>query len=176
MIEVTMQFICSQMFVFCAMIFDFMAFQFKKRKQIFFCLMLSTVFVSLQYFLLNKKAAAILMLLSSLRFAIYYLTKNKNYLYLFIATNTISLFFTYKEMYDVIIYSSSVIFIIGMLQKEDALMREIMGISMTLAIVYNILIFSPMGVVAETSILISNLVGYYKYHKKLTPEQMIAIK
>jgi len=118
---------------------------------------------------LNKIAAAVILIFSAIRFITYYFTEDKRYLYLFIALNIISLFFTYKEIYDLIICTGTIIFIIGMMQKEDKLMREIMMISMAMAITYNIIIFSPMGIIAETSVLISNLLGYYRHHIKLSP-------
>ena len=167
MIELTSFFIYSQIFVFSAMIFDFLAFQFKKRKYIFLCLIVSTCLISMHYFFLNKIAAAVILVFSAIRFVTYYFTENKNYLYIFIALNVISLFFTYKEIYDLIICAGTTIFIIGMMQKEDKLMREIMMISMVMAITYNIIIFSPMGVVTETSVLVSNLLGYYRHHIRL---------
>jgi len=164
MIPITSFFIYSQILVFCALILDFVAFQFKKRKYIFLCLILSTLLIGLHYFFLNKIAAAMLLLFSSLRFIIFYFTENKNYLYIFIALNSISLIFTYNEIFDLIIFASSIVFIIGMMQKEDRLMREVMMISMTLAITYNFIIFSPMGAITEISVLISNLIGYHRYH------------
>jgi len=121
----------------------------------------------MHYFFLNKIAAAVILVFSAIRFVTYYFTENKNYLYIFIALNVISLFFTYKEIYDLIICAGTTIFIIGMMQKEDKLMREIMMISMVMAITYNIIIFSPMGVVTETSVLVSNLLGYYRHHIRL---------
>jgi hypothetical protein len=169
MFELTSYFIYSQIFVFSAMIFDFLAFQFKKRKYIFLCLIVSTCLISLHYFFLNKIAAAIILVFSAIRFVTYYFTENKNYLYIFIVLNIISLFFTYKEIYDLIICVGTIIFIIGMMQKEDKSMREIMMISMAMAIIYNLIIFSPMGVVTETSVLISNLLGYYRHHIDLSP-------
>ena len=35
-----------------------------------------------------------------------------------------------------------------------------------LIIIYNAVIFSPMGVIAETSFLLSNIIAYYRHYIK----------
>ena len=168
MIELTTNFILSQIFMFGALVFDFLAFQFKERKKMFLCLIVSTSFIALHYFFFNKIAAAVILLLSVLRFIVGYYSTDKKFLYIFIVLNTISLLFTYKEVYDLIIYVGTVIFIIGMFQENSVLMRKIMMISMVLAVIYNIIIFSPMGMLVESSVLVSNIIGYYRHH---TPKE-----
>ena len=66
--------------------------------------------------------------------------------------------------YDLIIYIGLTIFIIGNFQKNDQLMRKQMMIGTFLVIFYNIFIFSPMGIVAESVFLIGNITGYYRHY------------
>lgn len=164
MIELTTAFIISQIAMFIAMGFDFLSLQFRKREYIFLSLIISAALISTHYFLLNRIAAGVIVFISVLRFITCYFTTNKKFLFVFIALNTISLFFTYKVLSDLIIYGGLLIFITGNFQKNDKLMRKLMMIGTSIIILYNIVIFSPMGVIAEGLFLTSNFIGYYRYH------------
>ncbi len=166
MLELTLPFIISQVAMFIAMSFDFLSMQFKKREYTFLCLIVSASLISAHYFLLDKTAAGVIVFISVLRFITCYFTTDKKYLFIFIALNTISLFFTYKEIYDLIIYFGLVIFIIGNFQADNKLMRKLMMIGTSMLIIYNGIIFSPMGIVAEGTFLISNFIGYYRHYMK----------
>jgi hypothetical protein len=160
----TPAFIISQIAMFIAMGFDFLSLQYKKREYTFLCLIISASLISAHYFLLNRIAAGVIVFFSVLRFITCYFTTNKKYLFIFILLNTISLFFTYKEIYDLIIYVGLVIFITGNFQKDNKLMRKLMMVGTSILIIYNGIIFSPMGIIAESSFLISNFIGYYRHY------------
>ncbi|MFA6551550.1 MAG: YgjV family protein, partial [Patescibacteria group bacterium] len=149
-----------------AMGFDFLSLQYKKREYTFLCLIVSASLISAHYFLLGKIAAGVIVSISVLRFIACYFTTNKKYLFIFIALNTISLFFTYKDLTDLIIYIGLIIFIVGNFQEDNKLMRKLMMGGTSLIVLYNAIIFSPMGVVAEGSFLISGLIGYYRFYVK----------
>src|SRR3990167_11538690 len=110
--EITLPFILSQIAMFMAMGFDFLSMQFKKRQQTFLCLIVSASLISAHYFLLGKIAAGVIVSISVLRFITCYFTTNKKYLFIFIALNTISLFFTYKDPTDLIIYAGVTILMV----------------------------------------------------------------
>jgi len=164
MIELTFLFILSQIAMFIAMGFDFLSLQFKKRKTTFLLLIISASLISSHYFLLNRIAAGVIVFFSVLRFITCYFTTNKKYLFIFIGLNTLSLFFTYKDAFDLIIWLGLTIFITGNFQKDNKLMRKLMMVGTSLLVLYNILIFSPMGAIAEGSFLISNFIGYYRFY------------
>ena len=166
MIALTSSFIASQIIVFIAMIFDFLSMQYKKREYTFLCLIVSASLISTHYFLLNRIAAGVIVFFSVLRFITCYFTTNKKYLYIFILLNTVSLFFTYKALTDLIVYAGVFIFIIGNFQEDNKLMRKLMMIGTSIIIIYNLVIFSPMGVVVESSFLISNFIGYYRHYTR----------
>lgn len=166
MIQLTTAFIISQIAMFIAMGFDFLSLQYKKREYTFLCLIVSASLISAHYFLLDKTAAGVIVFISVLRFITCYFTTNKKYLFIFIALNTISLFFTYKEAADLIIYIGLIIFIIGNFQANNKLMRKLMMAGTSIIILYNLIIFTLMGIVAESSFLISNFIGYYRHYIK----------
>ncbi|MCK5107148.1 MAG: YgjV family protein [Nanoarchaeota archaeon] len=152
--------------MFIAMGLDFLSFQYKKREYTFLCLIISASLTSAHYFLLNKIAAGIIVFISVLRFITCYFTTNKKFLWAFIALNTASLLFTYTEIYDLIIYVGLLAFIVGSFQKDNRLMRKQMMVGTAICIIYNILIFSPMGIIAGCFFLISNFIGYYRHYIK----------
>ena len=162
--ETTIAFILSQIAMFIAMISDFLSLQFKKRQHTFIFLIISASLISTHYFLLGKVAAGVIVFISVLRFITCYFTTNKKYLFIFIGLNTLSLFFTYQSPTDLIIYIGLVIFIIGNFQKNNKLMRKLMMVGTFIVILYNFVIYSPMGVIAEGSFLVSNFVGYYRHY------------
>jgi hypothetical protein len=164
MFQLTAVFIISQIAMFIAMGFDFLSMQYKKREHTFLCLIVSASLISAHYFLLSRVAAGIIVFFSVLRFITCYFTTDKKYLYIFILLNTLALIFTYKDAYDLIVYMGIVIFIIGNFQKDNKRMRKIMMVGTSLVIIYNLLIFSPMGIIAESSFLLSNLIGYYRHY------------
>lgn len=149
-----------------AMGFDFLSLQYKKREHTFLCLIVSASLISAHYFLLNKTAAGVIVFISVLRFITCYFTTNKKYLFIFIALNTISLFFTYKSPTDLIIYVGLIIFIVGNFQADNKLMRKFMMGGTSIIVLYNAIILSPMGVVAEGSFLVSGFIGYYRHYVK----------
>ncbi len=166
MIELTLVFILSQVAMFLAMGLDFLSLQFKKRKQIYLTLVFSASLISAHYFLLGKITAGVIVFFSVLRFITCMFTTEKKYLFIFLILNTFALIFTYTEIYDFIIYLGLFIFIIGNFQKDDKLMRKQMMIGTSLLIIYNAVIFSPMGIIAESSFLLGNIVGYYRLYLK----------
>ncbi len=164
MIDLTIPFIISQVFMLIAMGFDFLSLQYKKREYTFLCLIVSASLISAHYFLLNKIAAGFIVTVSVLRFITCYFTTKKKYLILFIVLNTIVLIFTYREPYDLIFYTGLFIFITGNFQKDNRLMRKLMMAGTSVIILYNGLIISPMGVIAEGAFLMSNFIGYYRHY------------
>jgi len=166
MITLSLAFIISQILALIAIVFDFLSFQFKKRQHTFLCLIVSSSLISAHYFLLNKYAAGVIVSISVIRFIACYFTTNKKIIPLFIVFNTIALFFTYKEIYDLIIYIGLVILIIGNFQADNKLMRKIMMVGTSFIIIYNLIIMSPMGALMEGLFLLSNFIGYYRYYFK----------
>jgi len=88
------------------------------RKKTFLCLVISASLISAHYFLLSKIAAGVIVCISVLRFITCYFSTNKKLMLLFISLNAVSLFFTYSEIYDLIIFIGITIFIIGNFQSN----------------------------------------------------------
>ena len=166
MIELTSYFIISQLVRFLAILSDFFSLQFKKRQHIFILLIISASLISIHYFFLGLLTAGVIVLISVLRFIVCYFTTNKKLLLVFLVLPTVSLCFTYQQLTDFIIYIGLIIFIIGNFQEDNKLMRKLMMVGTAIVTIYNIIIFSPMGIIGEGSFLLSGIIGYYRYYIK----------
>ncbi len=157
-------FLLSQVLVTVAILFDVLSFQYKARKNTYFCLIISASLVCAHYFLLDNVAAGTLVALTAVRFIVCYYTTDKRFLMLFLILNVIATFYTYQSAYDLIIFIGNIIFMIGNFQNNNKLMRVLMMIGTSLYLSYNIIIASPMAVVLEGLFLVSNFIGYYRYY------------
>ncbi|MDD3066887.1 MAG: YgjV family protein [Candidatus Gracilibacteria bacterium] len=174
MFELTASFVSSQILMLAAMVLGFASLQFRARKHIFLTLAIGAGLISAHYFLLGKVAAGVIVSFSVLRFVTAIFTSDKKYILIFLALNTIALFFTYKEIYDLLVFFGIAIIVIGNFQASDKHMRSSLIFGTSLVLLYNTLIFSPMGIVEEGSFLISNLIGYFRFHiKKQKPPKII---
>ena len=163
MFDLALSFIISQVLEIIAMVFNFLSFQYKKRESTLLCLIASYTLIGMHYFLLNKITAGIILFLAVARLFTSYFTTNNKYMYFFLFLSISSLFFTYYNIFDIIPVIASCIMVIGVFQKNNKLMREIMMIGTSVFIVYNIIIFSPMAVLEEGIFLSSNVLGYYRH-------------
>lgn len=161
--EYSIQFIASQAARLLAMVFDFLSLQYKKRQLVFLMLIISSILISSHYFLLGRIAAGIIVVISVLRFTTCYFTTDKKYLYLFLILNALAVFFQYKDVYDLIILFGMTVFITGNFQKDNKRMRKMMMVGTSAIVLYNLLIFSPIGFIGEGLFLISNFIGYYRH-------------
>ncbi len=166
LITLSLPFIISQILVIFSMVFDFLSFQFKSRKTTFLLFIISAILICIHYFLLNKITTWIIMIILIFRFITCYFTTDKKFMFLFFILNTFALIFSYTEIYDLIYYSWSTISLIWQFQENNKLMRKMMMIGTPFVIVYNFLIFTPMGVVLEILFLMSNFIWYYRIYTK----------
>ena len=95
-------------------------------------------------------------------------TTNKFVLWSFLLLTALITFFTYNNFYDLIPFVAVTFLTIGVFQKNDRRMRLWMMPGTLTFIIYNIIIGSPMMTFTETSFLITNLVGYWRYYLRKT--------
>lgn len=164
--ELFSSFIISQILMFFAIGFDFLSMQLKERKHIYLALVFSASLISSHLFLLWKTTTWIIVLFSVLRFIVCMFSTNKKYLIIFVLLNTITLIYTFTEIYDLILYAWLTIFIIWNFQNNEKTMRKIMMIGTLLTIAYYIVIFSPMAIIAESIFLSSAVIWYYRHYVK----------
>jgi len=166
MFWLALPFLISQILAGIAIIADIFSFQFKERKKIIIFFIIAASCITVHYFLLERYVAGVIMLLWVIRFFISYYRTDKYFIYIFITAYTITTYFLYKDVYDLIILVSMSLATIWVFQKDDKYLRLFMMSWTSLIIVYNFLIFTPVWVLLESIFLWSNLVGYYRHYLK----------
>lgn len=162
-------FIASQILVGIALVTDFASFQFKDRKKILFFLSISTVLIAVHYFLLEKNTAALLVFIALIRFISSYFSSDKRLMWGIIGLNLLGFVFTYSALSSAIIFIAMLLFTAAAFQQKDKHLRLVMMVGTILMITYDVIIFSPVAILLESSFLISNLLGYYRFYVKKNP-------
>ena len=166
MIEFTLTFIFSQIFVFFAILSDILSFQYKQRKKVLFFIALSSLLIGIHYFLLGEINAGILLMFSFLSSVISIFTSNKKYLYIFFILYLIPITLNYSTPTDLLIFVGIYLGLISKFQSKDEHLRIIMMIASLFVISFDIIIFSPLAIILDSIFLISNIVGYYRFYIK----------
>lgn len=157
-------FLLSQILIGIAFLTDFASFQFKDRKIIVLFLCISAALISAHYFLLEKNTAGVLMIMSVIRFLTSYFSTRKIFMFSIIGISFLAFIFTYSTPPSILILISVLFFTIGAFQKKDKKLRPLLMCGTCLMITYDAIIFSPMAILLESSFLVSNLVGYYRFY------------
>ena len=163
-LEIT--FIISQILVILAMILDYLSFQQKKRKKMLLILGFSAMLIAFHYLLLNQINAFILIIISTLSFFVSAYTTNPKILSIFFALYLIPIILNFTQIVDTLLFIALYIILLAKFLSNDKFIRILIMNGTSLVIIYNIMIFSPMGIVLELVFLISNFSGYYKYYIK----------
>ncbi len=157
-------FLLSQILIGIAIGTDTLSFQFKERKKIVACLLISCVLISSHFMLLGHWTAAFLGLVAALRFATSMFTTSKRLMVLFIVANIGISIVTYEGLLSILGCAGGLFGTVASFCKEDKLLRQLMLIGTMLWIVHNFLAGSPGAVLMEALFISSNLVGYFRFY------------
>lgn len=157
-------FMVSQILVSIAIVFDLISFQFKNRKYILICFIISLILISLHFLLLEKYTAAILTAIGIFRFLTSYFTTSLKARNFFIVFSIFVSIFTFQGYLSIISCLATIFATFAAFHKRDEKLRELMIIGSLLWIVHNILALSPMAVIMEVLFLSSNLFAYYRFY------------
>lgn len=157
-------FIASQILIGIAFLTDFASFQFKDRKKIVLFLCVSSALISVHYFLLEKNTAGVLVAISMIRYLTSYFSTRKILMFGLIGFNILGFILTYSSLDSFIVIIAMIFFTVGAFQKEDKFLRLLTMVGTMLIISYDVIIFSPMAIFLESFFLVSNVLGYYRFH------------
>lgn len=166
MFWLSIAFLASQILAGIAIIADVCSFQFKERKKIILFFIIAAVCIWLHYLLLERYSAAAIIAVGIVRFFVSYHKTDSYLIYVFTFLFAGITYLLYKDIYDIIIFIGITFVTIWVFQKNDKYLRQFMMCGTSCIILYNFLIFSPVGVLLETIFLGSNAVGYYRYYIK----------
>ena len=159
-------FLLSQILIGIGFLFAVASFQFKAREHILTCFCCMMCLITVHYFILNQITAAWLHFFATLRIFVAIFTTDKRFP-LFFATIVVAAFIlTYAKPVDFIVLISSLIFTLSSFQKTDKKLRQLDFMGANLALIYNLIIFSPAMVMLEFFIIASNIIGYYRHYIK----------
>ncbi len=160
----TYAFFASQILAWIAIIADVFSFQFKERKKIIVFFMIAATCIAAHYFLLERYAATALIVLGIIRFFIAYHSTWIFWKYIFIAWFAVLTYVFLKDWYDILIFLAMSLSTIASFRKDDKSLRLLMMWGTSTTIVYNVLVFSPVGILLESIFLLSNIIGYYRHY------------
>ena len=157
-------FAISQALVVIAIGFDLLSFQFKERKQIIACLIVSCLLIAVHFALLGHWTAMGLGALAAVRFIASYHTTSKTVMAVFIGAALVVAATTFHGLLSILSCLGSIFGTIGSFCKDDKRLRQIMLIATSLWLVHNIFAGTPTAVLMEALFISSNLLGYYRYY------------
>ena len=157
-------FVISQILIGVAVCSDIVSFQFKARRHIIGCLIVSCIFISLHFMCLGHWTAACLALVSAGRFITSLFSTSRIFLGIFIGVVVLLSALTYEGLLSVLGCTGAVISTLASFSREDRLLRQLMFISTGVWLIHNYLAGSPGAVLMEIFFLGSNLVGYFRYY------------
>lgn len=162
----TISFLLSQVFAGIAIISDVLSFQFKERKKILIFFIISAFCIALQYVFLERYVPALIWFLAVIRFFISYHSSDKRWILLFIPASVVITYVFFKDYLDLLILLASILSTLSVFQKNDQHLRIIMMWATSCFIIYNTIIFTPLGLLLESIFLWSNLIWYYRHYIK----------
>ena len=157
-------FLLSQILIGIAICTDTISFQFKERKKLVACLLVSCTLISAHFMLLGHWTAAFLGLVAALRFTTSLFSTSKKLMGLFIIATMVIAIVTYDGLLTILGCSGGLFGTVASFCKEDKLLRQLMLIGTSLWIVHNFLAGSPGAVLMEIIFISSNLVGYFRFY------------
>jgi hypothetical protein len=159
-------FVLSQILIGIAICLDIISFQFKERRKILACLVVSTLLISSHFMLLEAWTAAFLGLLAVARYASSIFTTSTRVMWIFLIIIFAISVFSFEGLLSVLSCVAAVLTTIAAFSKDDKRLRQLMLIGTTIWIAHNYLAGSPGAVLMEAIFTASNLVGYFRYYIK----------
>lgn len=166
MFDFTLAFYISQFLAFIALISDIIGFQMKKREHILALSGFTVFCLSIHQYLLGNIAASLILGLAVIRYIISIYYTKKIILIIFLILSFIAFILTYEKLIDFLVLFGTIFLTIAAFQKEEIKLRIINMFGFSFYILFNILSFSPFGVLARLSVFFSNLIGLYRFHYK----------
>ena len=157
-------FVISQILVGGALICNLLSFQFKKRTVVLWILTLAVLLVSGQLYFLGQITSALLTLYAVLYFLVSTKTTNRVVMFLFMAGGFAIFLLNYASYLDWFFMVSTVITLLSIYNSNQKRMREYQFAGTIIRIIYYVIIFSPIGILLEGALFVSNALSYYRFY------------
>jgi hypothetical protein len=164
-----MTYIISQIFETIALVVTLYSYHLKTKKSIFKGMCLSNILDIIHYFFLNAYSGLLTKVIALCR-NIFILKKEDNeklksnlFLYIFIIIYVISAIITFKSIYSLLPFIAAIIYMIVVWNGNELQVKKIAFLCYFFWLIYNISVFSIMGIISNIVALISTYVAYYNY-------------
>lgn len=172
----TTNYILSQIAVVFAVIFMAVSYQVKNKKWVLIFCLLSCIFYIAEYLLIGAYGGIIANTVGLIRTIWLYFDEEYNLKDRFVIITTISIalvmftLITYRAWYDIIICASALLFNYSVWQKDIKIYRWLAVLVSTLYIIYNVAVYTILGIVFEVVLMIFEIIGiirlYWRPKKK----------
>ena len=159
-------FLFSQITVTLALGLVCLSFCFKERRHILIVRIASITLFALQYWLLGAFTAFWLMMASLLRTVIAYFSPLKSLSFVFLCIIIGIGIFTYQGSPSIIATAASMIGCVSIFQPQDKALREYQFGAVGFWILHSLLIWSPIAIMGNMGIFISNAWNYYRFYHR----------
>ena len=166
-------FVFSQILIGIAFCFDLAAFQFKSRKHILLCMIVSAALIATHFIALDRITAGLFIYVGVVRYALSYFTTSTKVMFLCMILTTSVLFLTFTGMISIIAYMGAMVGTWSSFRPDDRTLRRGAMVGTSLWIIHNILVKSPAAVVLEVFFLAGNFLGYYRFYLKRSVERVV---
>ena len=159
-------FILSQLAAGGAVLCNLLSFQFSKRNTVVSLLSAAVFLVGVQFYFLQETAAFWLTMYALIYFITSLRTRNRNLMWLFMLGGFILFFIFFRSWLDIFPLVSTIITLLSLFTLNQKSMRELQALGASLRIIFYVIIFSPIGILLESTLLISNAVAYWRFYIK----------
>lgn len=163
----------SQFFALLGLIFSLLAFHQKKKEDILKTSLFSNVFHIIHYLLVGGFNGFLTKVLAFIRnsFVIYKDRKNiksKLYLLVFMVLYILLSIYTYKNIYSILPSIAALIYLIAIWYGDEMIIKKVGCFGYILWLLYDIFVFSILGILADLVSLVSTLIAVLIYKKDLS--------
>lgn len=159
-------FLLAQLLAGLAVLSNFASFQFKGRVTTLGLLTLSVALVSAHLFLLGEEAAGWVTAFAIVYFLVSTQTTKRWVMWSFMLAATGLWLVTYERALDWLVLLSTVATLLSIYNPSPKRMREWQFLGTVTRIIFYVIIFSPVALLLEASLLISNALSYYRFFWK----------
>ena len=152
-------FAVAQLLVALAICLNILALQCRQRRTIILLLLVSCSLVAVHFLLLGYATAAGLLLLSMARLAVGLWTVSKKMMGLFALAAL-----TFTGWLSLLSCAAVLLSTIASFSEDDRRLRLAFMCAACLWIVHNWIVGSPVAMANDALFLVSNLIGYYRFH------------
>ena len=152
-------FLLSQILAGIAFVAGMASFQFPNRRQVLSCWVISAAFNSAHFFVLNQTTAAIIVLVTAIRFLAAIFTTDRRALVFFLIVGVSSGTLTATQPLNYLGVVSMAIGTYGAFQSDHRRVRAVMLVCAIIWATHNFLVGSPVAGIMEVAFAGSNLIG-----------------